>query len=108
MTNKMRLKEIHSTKVAITEPLLHASDWPPHSKAIVKHTSATSKKLKPGRSSCSRISFHVAGVGLICFGTSRKSINRVTMGPPSGKLIQKHHRHLALLLRVRAIGAKPE
>lgn len=92
-------KTMDIIKVAMTGPSLHALVWPPHSMANVRHTSDASKANKPGKSSCIKISFHVPGAGLICSGICRSNTSRVMIGNPSGKLIQKHHRQLAPLVK---------
>lgn len=101
--NESNRQDIHMTKVAITEPLLHALVWPPYCSAKVKQTTELSSKLKPGRSSCSRISFHEAFGSLICFGTWKKSNAMPIIGPPTGKLIQKHHRQVTFVVKAPPI-----
>lgn len=57
------------------------------------------EKENPGRSSCKIISFQVVGTGLMCPGTRKNSKHIMTIGPPRGRLIQKHHRQATSLVK---------
>lgn len=103
VAKKATVRTSHITRVVMTEPLVHDLFWPPHCRAHVRQTNELKSKLNPGRSSCSRISFQVAGGYLMCFGTRKNSRTMPTTGPPTGRLIQKHHRQLISVVKAPPI-----
>lgn len=95
----MIVKAIQRTKVAMTTPALQGLVWPPHCRAKAKHTRKPSNEENPGRSGCKTISFQLAGTGLMCPGTLKNSKHIITIGPPRGRLIQKHHHQETSLVK---------
>jgi hypothetical protein len=85
-TTKAIVKTTHIVNVAMTEPLFHVFDCPPHCRAKVKQTSEENIMAKPGRSSWKIISFHVALGYLTCLGTWKKRNTATRTGPPAGLL----------------------
>jgi hypothetical protein len=59
------VKTTHMVRVVMTVPSDHGFDNPPHSSARVKLIKEAVRIIKPETSSCSMISLHVAGTGLM-------------------------------------------